>query len=89
MVDEFGEMFQPPSPRSEDYADVFSVKKILDQRIKDGRKEYLVEWRGFLPNPESVTWELRDNLIRNFDCAQEIEVRIALSSTLQIWSCQI
>ena len=48
----------------------FVVDRILDKRLKNGKTEYLIAWKGF--GPEENTWEPKANM----DCPEMIKVTL-------------
>merc|ERR1711997_1345732 len=45
----------------------FVVDRILDKRLKNGKTEYLISWKGF--GPEENTWEPKGNM----DCPEVLK----------------
>merc|ERR1711976_91676 len=50
----------PAGEEEEEEEEEFQVEKVLDMRIKGGKKEFLLKWKGY-PDSES-TWEPSENL---------------------------
>jgi hypothetical protein len=54
---------------ADDDDEVFVVEKIVDMKCENGKKWYLVKWRGFDSN--SNTWEPEDHVshLKSKDCS--------------------
>jgi len=49
-------------------AEVYEVEKLLEKKVKKGKTEYLVKWKGYEDEAEN-TWEPVENL----DCEDKIQ----------------
>jgi len=63
----------PPRPSNSANKDQFQVERIVDKRIQNGQKLYLIKWEGF-PDSE-CTWEPVENLLSVLDLIVDYEVR--------------
>lgn len=55
-----GRILPPPPPVEIDNAVEYEVEEILDSRIRNGKLEYLIHWRGY--NISERTWEPSSNV---------------------------
>merc|ERR1711937_522478 len=57
-----------------DGGEVYEVEKILEKRMKKGKAEYFIKWKGYDDEAEN-TWEPIDNLDRD-DKIQDYEKKL-------------
>ncbi len=43
------------------FKDIYEVELLLDERTKNGKKEYLVKWKNY--SLDSSTWEPEENIL--------------------------
>ncbi|MBW0553541.1 hypothetical protein O181_093256 [Austropuccinia psidii MF-1] len=53
---------EPPPPIIIEEGEEWEVSQILDSKLKRVKLWYLVEWKGFIQDPENSTWEPTENL---------------------------
>ena len=58
---------EPDAVLMEDGTEEYEVKGIIDSRRRNGRLEYLVEWKGYEGTDEAVSWQESGDLIGSAD----------------------
>ncbi|MBW0466379.1 hypothetical protein O181_006094 [Austropuccinia psidii MF-1] len=53
---------EPPPPIIIEEEEEWEVSRILDSKLQRGKLWYLVEFKGFIQDPERSTWEPTENL---------------------------
>ena len=53
----------------EDGTEEYEVKGIVNSRRRNGKLEYLVEWKGYEGTDEAVSWQGRENLAGTADAS--------------------
>ncbi|MBW0489308.1 hypothetical protein O181_029023 [Austropuccinia psidii MF-1] len=48
---------EPPPPIIIEEEEEWEVSQVLDSKLERGKLWYLVEWKGFIQDPERSTWE--------------------------------
>jgi len=66
-----GQKKTPPKPVIIEGEEEFKVEKILNKRIVQGKKKFLVRWKGY--TVEEDTWEDRKNLENAKGLVEEFE----------------
>jgi len=66
-----GQKKTPPKPVIIEGEEEFKVEKILNKRIVQGKKKFLVRWKGY--TVEKDTWEDRKNLENAKGLVEEFE----------------
>eukprot|EP00041_Stephanoeca_diplocostata_P026438 m.713033 g.713033 ORF g.713033 m.713033 type:complete len:915 (+) comp22968_c0_seq1:403-3147(+) len=59
--------------------EIFNVEKILDSRLRGGKREYHVKWEGY--GPEENTWEPAANLANNIILDAYLKAQSAKSNS--------
>src|SRR5262249_12343932 len=64
----------PPPPEIVDGHEEYEVEKIVDSRRRRGRKEYLVQWKGY--SDHDRTWEPEKNLTNASDAIRRFNQEV-------------